>query len=106
MKLKRAMKNYYNARLSDTTAPRLAALNFLQDGMSVKKHTTRSDMLLNIFVHAVIAVMLIFALLPGRQDSELSTLMGKRAEELSINENINNGLVMMSRYLKGSLKSN
>lgn len=106
MRLKRAMKNYYNARLNDTTAPRVPALNFLQGGMPVKKHTSRKDMLLNVFVHAALAVALIFAFIPDRRDSELSLILGRSVEELSLNKNINNGLVTISRYFKASFKSN
>jgi hypothetical protein len=106
MKLKRLMKEYYTAKLNDLAAPPVPALNFLNSKRPARKHGFRKDLALNVLAHAVVAVMLIAAILPGRRDSELPSLMGKRAEELSLNEHIHKGLVTLSKCLKSSLNSN
>lgn len=66
MKIRRMMKGYYDAKMGDSTVPKVPALNLLRVEIPVKRHDFRKELLLNILAHAAIAIMLMFALLPDK----------------------------------------
>lgn len=100
MRLEHAVKNYYRAKLRSMETPDLPALHFAHE------RSPRSEMLLNVIVHAAIAAVLIFSFFPGRGDSDLSMTLGKRAGELSLNKHLYSGMVSLSRYIKTIRLSN
>jgi hypothetical protein len=106
MKLEKAIKKYYSVKLENIKAPEVSALNFEKCRRPARKHVPRADLLLNIFVHAVIILIFIFTFNSGRRDSEFSEFLGKRAGDMELNRHLNNGLITLSKYLKTLQKIN
>ena len=98
MRIERALRKYYATRVKNINIPSVPVLS-TESEKTEQKSIPRTDILLNVFVHALIVVMFVFAFYPGRQESRFSQVFGKCAKELSLNKTLNKGLSALSEYI-------